>query len=238
MSSISKAAAQRVSNAARALSEDEPQAFILALGNHLGLPINEKKLRALTVEDLNTLLSGQDGLLPENYDHVAMQAALRCLWGEPLNQQPAPEPETPPDSLTGAPYLQVAVASNNGEQLDGHFGSCLRFLIYRVSNDALYLHQVRDAAHLDLAAGSERNALRADLLKDCQLLYVQSIGGPAAAKVIRAGIHPVKFPLPGPARDSLLQLQAHLDNPPPWLARVLGVESSVSRRFAGEEIGE
>ena len=115
MSSISKAAAQRVSNAARALSEDEPQAFILALGNHLGLPINEKKLRALTVEDLNTLLSGQDGLLPENYDHVAMQAALRCLWGEPQNQQPAPEPESPPDSLTGAPYLQVAVASNNGE---------------------------------------------------------------------------------------------------------------------------
>jgi hypothetical protein len=35
-----------------------------------------------------------------------------------------------------------------------------------------------------------------------------------------------------------VQLQQHLDNPPPWLARVLGVESSVSRRFAGEEIGE
>jgi nitrogen fixation protein NifX len=238
MSSISKAAAQRVSNAARALCEDDPQAFILALGNHLGLPINEKKLRSLTIEDLNTMLSGEDGLLPENYNHAAMQAALRCLWGEPQNQQPAPEPESPPEGVMDAPYLQVAVASNNGEMLDGHFGSCLRFLIYRVTYDALYLHEVRDAAHLDLAAGSERNALRADLLKDCQLLYVQSIGGPAAAKVIRAGIHPVKFPLPEPARERLVQLQQHLDNPPPWLARVLGVESSVSRRFAGEEIGE
>ncbi|WP_114418416.1 NifB/NifX family molybdenum-iron cluster-binding protein [Marinospirillum perlucidum] len=232
MSSISKVAAQRLSHAARVLSEDDPANFILALGSHLGLPITEDKLKTLTVEDMNRILSGEDGLLPENYQHASMQLALRHLWGDESGQQPPPEVEEEPAELKGKAGLLVAVASNQEQQLDGHFGSCLRFLIYKVSKEGVYLKEVREASHLD--RGSERNALRAELLKDCQLLYVQSIGGPAAAKVVRAGVHPVKFPLPGPARDALAQLQGHLDNPPPWLARVLGVDSSVSLRFTGE----
>jgi len=232
MSSISKVAAQRLSNAARALSEDDPENFILALGAHLGLPINEKKLQSLTVEDLNNLLSGQDGLLPENYNHASMQAALRYLWGEQDSLEPAPQPQQPPAAMQNKPSLQVAVASNNGEMLDGHFGSCLRFLIYQVSQEGIYLQDVREAAHLN--SGSERNEKRAELLEGSQLLYVQSIGGPAAAKVVRAGIHPIKFPSPGLAREALEKLQGNLGHPPPWLARVLGTESSVSRRFSGE----
>jgi hypothetical protein len=29
--------------------------------------------------------------------------------------------------------IRIACASNRGERLDGHFGSCARFLIYQVS---------------------------------------------------------------------------------------------------------
>lgn len=234
MTSISKGAARRLASAARILSEDDPAIFVVAVASYVGLPITEDKLQSLSVEDMNKLLSGDDGELPENYDKAAIKEALRHLWGGQDSLVPLPSVQLPPSGMQEAAALQVAVASNNGELLDGHFGSCLRFLIYRVSRDGIYLAAIRDAA----AAGEaeDRNAARAELLAGCQLLYVQSIGGPAAAKVVKAGVHPIKFPATEKAITALEKLQQSLDAPPPWLARVLGVESSVSRRFSGEEV--
>lgn len=61
---------------------------------------------------------------------------------------------------------------------------------------------------------------------------MQSIGGPAAAKVVRAGVHPVKIPGSSPARETLVRLQAVLDAPPPWLAKIMGVDAASLARFA------
>ena len=55
---------------------------------------------------------------------------------------------------------------------------------------------------------------------------MQSIGGPAAAKVVRAGVHPVKIAKGGPASETLARLQESLKSPPPWLARIMGVEAA------------
>jgi len=66
-------------------------------------------------------------------------------------------------------------------------------------------------------------------------VYVQSIGGPAAAKAVRANIHPVKVPDGGKARTTLQRLQTVLDAPPPWLAKVLGVEAKSLNRFNSAE---
>ncbi|MEI6415764.1 MAG: NifB/NifX family molybdenum-iron cluster-binding protein [Pseudomonadota bacterium] len=120
--------------------------------------------------------------------------------------------------------VRVAMASNSGENLDGHFGTCERFLIYQVSPTALRLLALRPTLEAD--AAKDRNAARAELIQDCQLVYVQSIGGPAAAKVVRAGVHPIKLPAGGAARETLTRLQASLRYPPPWLARVMGVEAA------------
>lgn len=234
MTSISKGAARRLANAARVLSEDDPAIFVVAVGSYVGLPITEEKLQSLSVEDINRVLSGDDGELPENYSKDNVKQALRHLWGEQDTLQPLPSIQAVPAGMNPDAALQVAVASNNGEQLDGHFGSCLRFLIYKVSKEGIYLADVRDAAATSEAP--DRNEARAALLQGCQLLYVQSIGGPAAAKVVKTGVHPVKFPKAEPARIALEKLQQSLDAPPPWLARVLGTESSVSKRFSGEEV--
>ncbi len=120
--------------------------------------------------------------------------------------------------------VRVAVASDSGENLDGHFGACERFLIYQVSPTALRLVALRPT--LDADAAEDRNAARAELIQDCQLVCVQSIGGPAAAKVVRAGVHPIKLPAGGAARETLTRIQASLRHPPPWLARVMGVEAA------------
>jgi nitrogen fixation protein NifX len=120
--------------------------------------------------------------------------------------------------------LRVAVASNTDGILDGHFGSCERFLVYQVSADAHRLIETRSTAEADEAA--DRNLARVALIADCQVLFVQSIGGPAAAKVVRAGVHPVKIAKGGPADETLARLQESLKSPPPWLARVMGVEAA------------
>ncbi|MDP1536355.1 MAG: NifB/NifX family molybdenum-iron cluster-binding protein [Burkholderiales bacterium] len=120
--------------------------------------------------------------------------------------------------------IRVACASNSGEILDGHFGSCERFLIYRVSPGELTLIEARETAATD--AAEDRNVARAQLIDDCQVVFIQSIGGPAAAKVVRAGVHPVKVPKSAPAREVLVKLQTALVSPPPWLAKVMGVEAA------------
>jgi hypothetical protein len=72
------------------------------------------------------------------------------------------------------------------------------------------------------------------LIRDCQLVYVHSIGGPAAAKVVRAGVHPVKIPEGGPAVAALARLQATMGAPPPWLAKVMGVTPASLERFVDD----
>jgi len=234
MTSISQGAARRLSHAARVLSEQDPAIFVVAMGSYLGLPITEDKLKALTLEDINRILSGDDGELPEDYSRDSIKNALQYLWGEQEAQIVLPEIETMPAAMQGSPSIKVAVASNNAELLDGHFGSCLRFLIYRINAEGLYLADIRDANSTQTA--DDRNSARAELIGDCQLLYVQSIGGPAAAKVVRAGVHPIKFPKPSAARDMLSALQSSLANPPPWLAKILGKENALLQRFTeGDE---
>jgi len=129
--------------------------------------------------------------------------------------------------------LRVAVASNTGEALDGHFGACTRFLIYQVSAAEARLIAVRPAGQS--GAEGDRTDERADLIADCHVLYVVSIGGPAAAKVVRRGVHPLKTPLGGYAPELLDALRHVLaGTPPPWLAKVLG-QTPAPRGWSDDE---
>lgn len=231
MTMISKGAALRIALAARALEGVDARAFTLRLAEKVGLPIDEGKLAAITVAEVKQWLTGEDTLEPEQ-DMAALKRAVRYLWGENGDDADVPRPEP----LDGAPMpgsLRVAVASNTGENLDGHFGSAPRFLIYQVSRDAVRLIDVRSTQMADEA--EDKNVARSRLIDDCQIVYVQSIGGPAAAKVVRAGVHPVKFPGAGSARAALARLQAILDAPPPWLAKILGVEAKSLAAFRPAE---
>ena len=155
-------------------------------------------------------------------DVAGLKDAVRILWGE--------ETEESDDSLKIQPYqagdmpssLRIAVASNTAEQLDGHFGSCHRYLIYQLSVYEMRLVDVRSTLEADLS--DDKNASRIDLIRDCSLLYIVSIGGPAAAKVIQANIYPMKEAKGGDIREILAKLQrAIATSPPPWLAKLLGV---------------
>ena len=226
----SREAALRIALAARALNGLDVRALVGALTVKLSAPLTEAKLGTLTVEDLRVILAGD---FAEQGCHVGvddetLKEAIRLLWGQGVENTDFPAVDAYTEGeMPGS--LRVAFAANRGENLDGHFGSCERFLVYQVGKEAVKLIAVRTTVEAD--AAEDKNAARATLINDCQIVYVQSIGGPAAAKVVRGGVHPVKYPAGGKAREVLVELQGRLSSPPPWLAQIMGVPSASLARF-------
>ncbi len=227
--SLSKDIALRVGLAARELPDTDAVRLLAVLADAIGLPPTARSLSTLTVKTLKAASNGEFA----DMDNAAIKSALACLKGEiDISADPLPEIEAYVEGdMPGS--IRVACASNKGEKLDGHFGSCQRFLIYQLTQDEMRLVDIR--AVDEAQAEGDKNAYRASLIDDCQLLFIASIGGPAAAKVVRAGVHPIKKPDAGDARDELAALQSRIGpKAPPWLAKVLGQSPEERIRFEQE----
>ena len=228
---LKKDIALRIGLAARELPDTDAARLLAVLDAAVGLPPTADKLAGLTVKDLKAALDGElDGI-----DIEPLKSALAYLKGEKgvsLDPLPAVDSYVDGDMPNS---IRVACASNKAEKLDGHFGSCKRFLIYQVSQTAIRLVDIREVDESD--AADDKNGYRASLINDCQILFIASIGGPAAAKVVRTGVHPIKKPDMGEARDEIVALQAVIgEDAPPWLAKVMGQSPEERIRFDAEEL--
>lgn len=223
---LNKQIALRIGLAARELPDTDAGRLLGVLQDLVGLPPTAKSLATVTVKAFKAAADGEYA----DTDTAAVKSALACLKGEKgINFDPLP-PVTQYAEGDMPGSIRVACASNKGERLDGHFGSCQRFLIYQVSQEETRLVEIR--AVDDAEADGDKNGYRAALIDDCQLLFVASIGGPAAAKVIRAGVHPVKKPEMGEAREQMEALQPRIGpQAPPWLAKVMGQSPEQRIRF-------
>ncbi len=225
-SPISNEIALRIGLAARELPDTDAARLLKVILDAVGLPPTAEKLSSLTVK---TFKSAADGELAD-VDSSMLKTALSYLKGESgIVTDPLPEIEAysegdMPESI------RVACASNKSEMLDGHFGSCQRFLIYQINADEYRLVDIRNVDKEKEV--EEKNGYRASLIADCQILFVVSIGGPAAAKVVRTGAHPIKKPNAGAARDEIAELQKVIgEDAPPWLAKVMGQSPEQRIRF-------
>jgi len=224
---ISRDVALRIALAARSLPDTDAARILNVLQETIGLPPTPRKLAKLTVKIFKSAADGEFA----GIDTDAIKTALGFLKGEAGidadEDKPVIEAYTDgdmPDSI------RVACASNKAEELDGHFGSCSRFLIYQVSASEMRLVDSRSADGPE--ARDDKNAYRASLIRDCHVLFVASIGGPAAAKVVKAGAHPIKFTTGGNARERISALQqVIIDAPPPWLAKAMGHDDESRVRF-------
>lgn len=125
--------------------------------------------------------------------------------------------------------LRVAFCSQDGLAINGHFGQSRLFFIYAFDDQGGWLADLRRYA--SSSAASDASEMRARLLEDCHLLFCQEIGGPAAARLIRHQIHPMKAP-PGTT------IQAQCDavsamlagRLPPWLAKRLNRDNPLEER--------
>lgn len=226
---MNKAIALRIGLAARELPDTDAARLLGVLADAVGLPPTGQSLANLTLDKLKTASAGELA----DIDAAALQSALAYLTGEKgISGDPLPEIQSYQDGEMPN-SIRVACASNKGEELDGHFGSCQRFLIYQVSQDEHRLVDIRAVDDSD--AVDDKNGYRAALISDCQILFVASIGGPAAAKVVRSGVHPIKKPEMGDARTEVSALQAVIGaDAPPWLAKVMGQAPEERIRFAQE----
>lgn len=231
MNQLPRELALRIALAARVLPDVDVPKLIEILHEKVGMPLDDEKLKSITVTNLKTGIGSLDG--EEDGEDIDIglaniKQAVRYLWGEETDEN---LPEVKPYKEGDMPHsIRVGVASNSGELLNGHFGSCLRFLVYQLSKDEHRLIDVRSMIGAD--DSDDRNLFRVNLVKDCHVLFMQSVGGPAAAKIIRADIYPIKVPEVVDAIDQLKVFQQVFDAPPPWMAKALGISAEERKRFS------
>jgi nitrogen fixation protein NifX len=224
---ISEESALRIALAVRALPDTDAARLLKVLDSAIGLPPTSTGFAKLSLKILKTAADGE----LSDIDHSSLKSALDILKGAKTEDIEGRLPSLDAYAEGDMPgSVRVACAANKSEELDGHFGSCLRFLIYQIDANEIRLIDIRNSS--DISDKGDKNANRAAFIKDCNVLYVASIGGPAAAKVVKAGIHPIKQPRGGDIREMLTELQTVLAGaPPPWLAKVMGHNEEQRVRF-------
>jgi nitrogen fixation protein NifX len=226
---ISRELALRIGLAARALPDTDAKRLLSVLTDCIGLPITEEKIAGINLNTLKTAKAGEF----IDVDEPLLTHALSILkFGlDTPKLQPYVDGDMPGS-------VRIACASNDGINIDGHFGSCSQFMIYQVSADEARLIDVRDTGIPDGLEVDDKNVFRAELIQDCQVLYIASVGGPAAAKIVKQGIHPVKLTAINAITEVVGQLQSVIaGTPPPWLAKVMGIEANDRFRFEREATG-
>lgn len=227
---LSEQVALRVGLAARELPDTDASLLLKVLLQALGAPITVKKLAKLRKAKL---ISAANGLL-DMASEEELKRAVNFLKGRGFELEAEPLPAVDVFAEGDMPgSIRIACSSNNGDKIDGHFGSCARYLIYQVSADEIRLVDIRTIPAVD--PDEDKNKIRASIIADCHVLCTASIGGPATAKVVRAGLHPMKLKEIRPAPEMMAELQGVLRNsPPPWLAKIMGDSDEKQLRYAAE----
>jgi nitrogen fixation protein NifX len=150
------------------------------------------------------------------------------------------EPQAPM-AAPFAPRLRVAIATDDMTSLNAHFGSARRFAVYDVTPEASHFIEahafgdVSDETGSHDAGGEDRIAPKVAALAGCNLLFVLAIGGPAAARVVAARIHPVKLPAPDKIQAIISRVQAMMrGSPPPWLRKAMATREERCMAFLDE----
>lgn len=118
--------------------------------------------------------------------------------------------------------MLIAFASSDGKTIDSHFASAPSFEMYQFTDEP------QEIIHTSLAAGDPEESedkvdTRIKMLNKCTIVYCTQIGGPAAARLVQSGIHPLKVPLGTTIDDELSRLNKLRQSKklPPWLQKKL-----------------
>ncbi len=149
-------------------------------------------------------------------------SAVRRLSLVPTDGAETAAPERP------AGAVRVAIATSDMKALDAHFGSAKRFAVYDVTKEgwtfveAVAFDEVTEESGSHKTDGDDRITPKVAALSGCHLLFCLAIGGPSAAKVVSAKIHPIKVATPSSIEEVLEKTRTMLNGaPPPWLRKVL-----------------
>lgn len=118
--------------------------------------------------------------------------------------------------------MLIAFASSDGLTINSHFASAPAFEMYKFTGDKQgIIHTSLDAEDMDESI--DKVNARINILKECAIVYCTQIGGPAAARLVQSGIHPLKVPEGTLIVNELNRLNKLLLSKklPPWLKKKL-----------------
>lgn len=128
--------------------------------------------------------------------------------------------------------IKVGFATKDMETVNAHFGGAKEFVVYKVSKKGFELSEVVKTDTSDME-GDDKTDFKVKALAGVNIMYCESIGGTAAAKVIRGGINPMKAQENQKIEDILKELVKMLNgNPPPWVKKIMNVETTEDARLA------
>ncbi len=221
-STLSRELALAIGLAARALPKVEVQQLIVVLIDCVGVPLTETKFRELRLQQYKKALNRNlktafsSAQVQASFEHLNIQDKCKSSPSSPVLQ--AYKNGDMPHSI------RVAVASKQGVYVDGQFSQCPQFYIFQVSALEARLIMIRAANSTEPQSAVQKQHYRAELIQDCKVLYSHSIGGQAAAKAIKLGVHPIKLTHTALVSEIIQQLQHVLStSPPPWLAKTMGL---------------
>jgi nitrogen fixation protein NifX len=124
--------------------------------------------------------------------------------------------------------MKVAFATKDGENINDHFGWAKEFAIYDVSKNGYVLSAIVKVEE-DLNEEDGKINAKIEAIKEASILYCEAIGPTAAAKVVKARIHPIKVVEPTSIKNACERLVEMLaKNPPPWIKRIIARETGAN----------
>ncbi|WP_085373208.1 nitrogen fixation protein NifX [Magnetospirillum sp. ME-1] len=138
--------------------------------------------------------------------------------------------------------MRIAVATQDRQRVDAHFASAKTFMFYDIGPEG---HTFLEAVQFDNVSaedgnhkedGEDRLAAKISALEGASLLFCRAIGGPAAARVVRARVHPIKLPADEAISDVIDRVRTMLKgNPPPWLRKAMRDGEAGDERFIDDD---
>jgi len=119
--------------------------------------------------------------------------------------------------------MKIAFATEDFRRVDAHFGWAQNIMVYDLNADSQSL--VRTVSFGEAASegnNEDKIAAKVDAIKDCAIVYVADIGGPAAARVVASKIHPIKAKGNETIQELLDSIKQVMNGtPPPWLRKAM-----------------
>ncbi|MBD1843939.1 nitrogen fixation protein NifX [Cyanobacteria bacterium FACHB-63] len=120
--------------------------------------------------------------------------------------------------------MKIAFTTSDRIHINAHFGWAKKIDVYEISPDGYeFVETLKFEGDLKEDGNEDKLAPKVEALVDCTIVYVASIGGSAASRLIKNRITPVKSKSEDEEiADVLTKLvQTLKGNPPPWLRKAL-----------------
>ena len=119
--------------------------------------------------------------------------------------------------------MKIAFATLDNTHINAHFGSAKKFDIYEVSSENYsFFKTVEFTGNLEQDGNEDKLIPKINAVEDCKIIYVRAIGPSAASRLLKYNITPQKIDDPDTKIiDVINDLMKMLNNPPPWLRKVV-----------------